>query len=486
MSTDKSRGREPPVIEARALRTDAVDPAFAGLEAAPEAAAPSPGGDHAPERAPAAAAASPRTGLAVAILGGAAVALLGGIALQMGNGGGGDVAALRQLADARARESAEHDLRIKVLEGRGQAAAEAQDKSIKAIAAKAQADVEAQATRLKALESAPTAPAADPLLAGKLEALEARIADVERRASAALAGLPAAAAPAAATPAPPLDLAPLSGRIEALEPRLAALEPGLAALAATGKAQAGALAAIRSGLEGLAAQAGAADTRAGMIEAKLDGAAKALADATGKIGALEGRVGPLETMLTAAKSDVRATEAKIAAVASTPNDAAVAVIAQSALQAIAGGMPVANQAAALEALGVDAARIAPLKALGDQPAAPARFKGVAALILASAAPVPEAAPGVMGWLASKASTLVQVEVVGETGGEGPAELAAKIETALGRGDIAAALAAWDKLPAPAKAATQDFAKPLQARDAATSAARSLLDEAIKGLGTRKS
>ena len=483
MSTDKSRGREPPVIEARALRTDAVDPAFAGLEAALEAAAPGPGGDHAPARAPAAAAASPRTGLAVAILGGAAVALLGGIALQMGNGGGGDVAALRQLADARARESAEHDLRIKVLEGRGQAVAEAQDKSIKAIAAKAQADVEAQATRLKALESAP---AADPLLAGKLEALEARIADVEQRAGAALAGLPAAAAPAAATPAPPLDLAPLSGRIEALEPRLAALEPGLAALAATGKAQAGALAAIRSGLEGLAAQAGAADTRAGMIEAKLDGAAKALADATGKIGALEGRVGPLETMLTAAKSDVRATEAKIAAVASTPNDAAVAVIAQSALQAIAGGMPVANQAAALEALGVDAARIAPLKALGDQPAAPARFKGVAALILASAAPVPEAAPGVMGWLASKASTLVQVEVVGETGGEGPAELAAKIETALGRGDIAAALAAWDKLPAPAKAATQDFAKPLQARDAATSAARSLLDEAIKGLGTRKS
>jgi hypothetical protein len=78
--------------------------------------------------------------------------------------------------------------------------------------------------------------------------------------------------------------------------------------------------------------------------------------------------------------------------------------------------------------------------------------------------------------------VVRVTPVGEVAGDDPAALASQIGAALERGRIAEALAAWERLPEPARQASQEWASAAKARLAADQAARGLLDEAIARLG----
>jgi hypothetical protein len=74
---------------------------------------------------------------------------------------------------------------------------------------------------------------------------------------------------------------------------------------------------------------------------------------------------------------------------------------------------------------------------------------------------------------------VRIRPVGEPAGEKPGAIGARAETALKRGDLAAALKDLDTLPAESKGAVQPFVDRLRARVAAGQAADSLVAAAVE-------
>ena len=66
-------------------------------------------------------------------------------------------------------------------------------------------------------------------------------------------------------------------------------------------------------------------------------------------------------------------------------------------------------------------------------------------------------------LMSSARSLVQVRPVGEAEGDTPGAIAARVETRLKDGNLEGALAEWETLPDPAKAASADFMDRVRAR-----------------------
>ena len=75
---------------------------------------------------------------------------------------------------------------------------------------------------------------------------------------------------------------------------------------------------------------------------------------------------------------------------------------------------------------------------------------------------------------------MRVRKVGAAG-EGAEGSPAAVATALGRGDLAAALDAYARLPEAARQAGADWAKSAAARQAASAAARGLRDDAVARL-----
>jgi hypothetical protein len=82
------------------------------------------------------------------------------------------------------------------------------------------------------------------------------------------------------------------------------------------------------------------------------------------------------------------------------------------------------------------------------------------------------------------SKVVRVTPIGEVAGDDPAALVSQIDAALGRGQVAAALAAWARLPEPARRASQDWADAAQSRVGADKAAQDILDEAMVRLAAK--
>jgi len=87
--------------------------------------------------------------------------------------------------------------------------------------------------------------------------------------------------------------------------------------------------------------------------------------------------------------------------------------------------------------------------------------------------------GVVDRLIASARSLVVVRPVGEAEGNGVAAVAARIETAVRRGDYGAALEEYQSLPQKAKSATAGFADRLRALDAADRIVEQALSEALK-------
>ncbi len=89
-----------------------------------------------------------------------------------------------------------------------------------------------------------------------------------------------------------------------------------------------------------------------------------------------------------------------------------------------------------------------------------RFQGLARGLIEAAAPAPE---GTLDRLLQGASRLVSVRPTGEPAGNAPDAIVARIETKLGRGDLAGALADLDALPESSRRAGADFRAALAAR-----------------------
>jgi hypothetical protein len=195
------------------------------------------------------------------------------------------------------------------------------------------------------------------------------------------------------------------------------------------------------------------------------------------LSALAARLDKIEAALAAPKSETRVAAEKPAP---ADNASAIAIIAGAVEDKLAAGAPFGTEVAALQRLGVDPAALAALQAVaGGAPtgsALTASFDAVAPQVLAAVAPAESG--GVLDRLLAHIRGLVRVHDLGESAGDDPEAILSRIEAACRRGDIAGALAAFDKLPAAARQAAGDWPVKARARQAADAALQSIREAAV--------
>jgi hypothetical protein len=227
-------------------------------------------------------------------------------------------------------------------------------------------------------------------------------------------------------------------------------------------------------LSPLRQQLGNADTRIGALDQKL--------------GSLDARLGTLQVKVDQPKTDTRAPTADKDTEAAADNPAALAVVAQSVVQALPRGAPFGTELSALKSLKADPAKVAALEPLAQSGAPSARaladqFRPIGEQIAKEGQP-PEGS--FFDRIMQSASHLVRVRSAGEKQGSDPAAVASQIQAALDRGELARAHDLWTKLPDRAKTRSQDWARALEARLAADNAAQSLASESIARLAKPRS
>ena len=301
--------------------------------------------------------------------------------------------------------------------------------------------------RIAKLESASIAPGA--VAAAEADARAARDDATKALAQAAAAGQ-ANDKPAPPPPTPPAD------------PRIAELTADQAALAAK-------VDKLEVGLGG-----------------RIDKLDAALGDRIGKTEtALGDRIGKIEAALAAPKMELRVPPTEVA----PKSDFAAQAIAALALeQRLRAGEPFAAEWAALSRLGADNDALAKLKPYSDQGApTTAALAASFAKIAPDLVPAdnPESGDGVVDRMLDHVRKLVRVRAVGEVAGDDPVALVSQIQAALARGQTAAALGLYARLPEAARKAGADWAKTAAARVAADAAAASLRDSAIDRLAAAR-
>ena len=195
------------------------------------------------------------------------------------------------------------------------------------------------------------------------------------------------------------------------------------------------------------------------------------------LSALATRLDKIEAALAAPKSESRVAPEKPAP---ADNSSAIAIIAGEIEDKLAAGAPFGTEAAALQRLGVDPAQLASLQAVaGGAPTGSAlaeSFDAVAPQVLAAASPAESG--GVLDRLLAHIHGLVRVHVLGESAGDDPEAIVSRIGAECRRGDIAGAVAAFDKLPAAARQAAGDWPVKARARQAADAALQSIREAAV--------
>ncbi len=193
--------------------------------------------------------------------------------------------------------------------------------------------------------------------------------------------------------------------------------------------------------------------------------------------ALAARLDKIEAALAAPKSESRVAPEKPAP---ADNASAIAIIAGEIEDKLAAGAPLGTEVAALQRLGVDPAQLASLQAVaGGAPTGSAlaeSFDAVAPQVLSAASPAESG--GVLDRLLAHIHGLVRVHVLGESAGDNPEAIVSRIGAECRRGDIAGAVAAFDKLPAAARQAAGDWPVKARARQAADAALQSIREAAV--------
>ena len=195
------------------------------------------------------------------------------------------------------------------------------------------------------------------------------------------------------------------------------------------------------------------------------------------LSALAARLDKIEAALAAPKSESRVAPEKPAP---ADNSSAIAIIAGEIADKLAAGAPFGTEVAALQRLGVDPAQLASLQAVArGAPTGSAlaeSFDAVAPQVLAAASPAESG--GVLDRLLAHIHGLVRVHVLGESAGDDPEAIVSRIGAECRRGDIAGAVAAFDKLPAAARQAAGDWPVKARARQAADAALQSIREAAV--------
>jgi hypothetical protein len=358
--------------------------------------------------------------------------------------------------------------------------------------------------RLAALEAKAAQPpaSAQPAAAPQLAALEDRLAKLEGSAVNADALLAVAAeakaahasvdkleaslatgsSGGAAASGPNPEIVKLIGDQQALADHLAKLEAQLAAApkAAPAGPEIGKLAGDQQALA----------ERVAKLETKVDAPKPPpvpdpeLAKLSGDEKALGDRLAKIEAALAAPKVETRAD--KDVGAKGDPVAQSVAAIALE--QRLLAGQPYPVEFSALEKLGATADALAALKpfAAAGAPTTAALASGFAKLAPALAAPAKTAAHGdYADTLWDEMKGLVKVHPVGEVKGDDPAAVTSQISAALARGDLAAARAAFARLPEADRASASAWAKDADAVAAARTAALSLIETSLSHLGDQK-
>lgn len=284
----------------------------------------------------------------------------------------------------------------------------------------------------------------------------------------------------AAAPAPE-NLAP---RLDELAAGLNEARTQLQALQAGGAPSPEAAAALEERFKALetavaSTQQGGQPVDLAPLNQRLDALDAAVAEAK---QAASGATAPLEERLASLEAKVGELGGKVAEQAEQPS-AALAIAASALKATIDRGDPfmteletyasIAPQSPEIDALrGLAAAGVPSRTAIDD--AFPAAAN---AMIAAAKAEDPNA--GFLDRLMSSAQSLVQVRPVGTVEGEDAPAIVARMEVALKKGDYAGAVAEYDKLAEPAKAAGADFIAKVKARQAADGLIGTILSAALK-------
>ena len=216
------------------------------------------------------------------------------------------------------------------------------------------------------------------------------------------------------------------------------------------------------------------------------------ADADARITALSEQVKAVETsgatLKTESQTVLAALEMRIEAIEKKldqPRDdveVAVAIASAGLTAAIDRGGSFTAELDTLEGIKPDDPSIKELRAFAatgvpSRAKLVAEFPAVADTILASVRS-DDPNQSLTDRLLSSAFSSIQVRPVGEVEGDGPDAIVARMETRLTNGDLVAAAAEWDKLPEPAKTASEGYKKSLDARIRVEQLVGSALSKAV--------
>ena len=214
----------------------------------------------------------------------------------------------------------------------------------------------------------------------------------------------------------------------------------------------------------------------GPVTEKLDALDSLIKSADQAAGTLDGRVVALEQLASqlSGKVDAQASQPKIA----------LAIAASALKAALDRGAPFTAELDTFAAVRPDAPQIAVLRPYAEKGVSTrvdlaAGMSDAANAMIAAATPV-DPNQGIFQRLVSSAESLVKVRPIGAVEGKGAPETVARLEVAVTQGDYAKALAEYDTLPEPAKAAGADFAGKLKSRLDAEAAVDALVSGAMKG------
>lgn len=300
------------------------------------------------------------------------------------------------------------------------------------------------------------------------------------------------------------SVAALKTRLAQLEARpawdgaaIAALDKRISAVEAAAQTAATASSAARAAAEAAQNEARKAQETPRVVEQQPAPPPVDLSPLDTRLAALEKRVPALETAVSQPKNEARALDARAVDPTPASQPAAVAVVAEALARAVERGAPYEAELSAMRRLGAAADKLAPLephaaKGVASVASLAAALKAAAPAMIAAAQPkTPSAAPAASEpapqsyWDAalSRVAGFVRIRKVGDPA---PTRLdLSGLETALAKGDVEAALALREKLPEPARLASQDWAQAASTRIALVRAARGLQAEAIAALAKPK-
>lgn len=243
--------------------------------------------------------------------------------------------------------------------------------------------------------------------------------------------------------------------LAALSQKVGEIETSVAALGEAAKPEAVDLGPVDERLAALEQQVRAAGDGAQQQASRLAALERSLADVAGKV-------------------EEQAGQPKIA----------LAIAASVLKSALERGAPFKAELETFAAISPDAPQLAALRGYAEQGVATrteiaARVDAAADAMVAAGNPVDDNA-GFVQRLMSSAEKLVRVRPIGAVEGEGVPETVARLEAAVTEGDYGKALAEYEALPAPVKAAGADFAATLKARMEAETGVDALVANTMAG------